>query len=64
MALRTGLTLYDLNCSEFWEPMPFYGYETLTDLSEVRQSVWDQIRFCMSSTALKGSGSMSSSGRG
>jgi len=54
MGLRTGLTVYDLNRNEPWEPLPFYGYETLTELSEVRAHGWDQIWFCVSSTALRG----------
>jgi len=54
MAMRRGLTLYGLNRDQPWEAIPFYGYETLQDVSEVRKQRWDQVWLCVSSTALKG----------
>jgi hypothetical protein len=54
MNLRTGLTLYGLNRSKPWEPIPFYGYETLTEWDEVQAESWDQVWLCMSSTGLQG----------
>ncbi len=52
--LRSGLTVYPLDRRNPWEPVPYYGYGTLTELSEVREQTWDQVWLCMSSTALHG----------
>ena len=54
MAMRRGLTLYGLNRHHPWEGIPFYGYDTLQEISEVRKQRWDQVWLCVSSTALQG----------
>ena len=54
MSMRKGLTLYPLNRPSPWEPRNFHGYGTLFEPSEVRKNRWDQVWFCVSSTALDG----------